>query len=62
MSSRIDRADASSISFGGKGSLFLRGMNVGTMSLTGEFDRVGDGLTVVATTLPSSEKIAQKAG
>jgi hypothetical protein len=57
---RIVRADGASISFSGKGPLFVRGMNVGTMSLTGEFDRVSAGLTVIATTLPSSEKIAAK--
>ncbi len=54
--SRIDIADDGSISFSGKGPLFVRGMTIGTMSLTGEFDRVSGGLTVIATTkLPSSE-------
>jgi hypothetical protein len=53
---RIDRADDASISFSGKGPLYVRGMTVGTISLTGEFDRVSSGLTVIATTaLPSSE-------
>jgi len=46
----IDRTDAASISFSGEGPLSLHGARFGTISLTGEMDRVTGAVSVLTGT------------
>jgi hypothetical protein len=48
---RIDRADAASVSFTGQGPLVVGGSRTGTLSLSGELDRVTGALSAMASTV-----------